>query len=69
MHVLNFDEKTTPMLSTTWLPVQNGKTHERTKVEDERTFYVYELDWAKARSLAKSKVPVDDGETIEAIAP
>jgi hypothetical protein len=32
-------------------------------------FYVYELDWAKARELVKAKVPVDGGETIEAVGP
>ena len=35
----------------------------------DRLFYVYELDWAKARELVKAKVPVDDCETIEAIGP
>jgi len=35
----------------------------------ERLFYVDELDWAKARELVKAKVPVDAGETIEAVGP
>jgi hypothetical protein len=35
----------------------------------ERLFYVYELDWDKARELVKAKVPVDGGEIIEAVGP
>jgi len=35
----------------------------------ERLFYVYELDWAKAKELVKAKVPVDAGESIEAVGP
>jgi len=35
----------------------------------DRLLYVYELDWVKARELVKAKVPVDDGEAIEAIGP
>ncbi|MHC4050149.1 hypothetical protein [Bradyrhizobium sp. 25ACV] len=35
----------------------------------ERIFYVFELDWAKAKQLVKEKAPVDDGESIEAIGP
>jgi hypothetical protein len=35
----------------------------------ERLFYIYELDWAKARDLVRTKVPVDSGETIEAVGP
>jgi hypothetical protein len=35
----------------------------------DRLFYVYELDWAKAKELVKAKVPVDAGETIEAVGP
>ena len=33
-----------------------------------RTFYVYELDQNAAIALAKQKVPVGPGETVEAIA-
>jgi hypothetical protein len=35
----------------------------------DRLFYVYELDWTKAKELVKAKVPVDAGETIEAVGP
>jgi hypothetical protein len=35
----------------------------------ERLFYVYEMDWAKARDLVTTKVPVDSNETIEAVGP
>lgn len=35
----------------------------------ERIYYVYELDWTKAKKLVESKVPVDAGETVEAIGP
>jgi hypothetical protein len=40
----------------------------KTPPDLERMFYVYELDWYKARELIEAKVPVDDGETIEAVA-
>jgi hypothetical protein len=35
----------------------------------DRSYYVYEVDWAKARELVETKVPVDEGETIEALGP
>jgi len=41
----------------------------RTPPSLDRLFYVYELDWVKARELVKAKVPVDDGEIIEAVGP
>jgi hypothetical protein len=41
----------------------------KTPLSLDRLFYVYELDWAKAKELVKAKVPVDDGEAIEAIGP
>jgi hypothetical protein len=35
----------------------------------DRLFYVYELNWAKAKELVKAKVPVDAAETIKAVGP
>jgi hypothetical protein len=35
----------------------------------DRLFYVYELDWAKAKERVEAKVPVHAGETIEAVGP